>query len=129
MSNLFQEGHQTALNFHIEKNKTEFVNKNHRFFARRKDGYVIPIYLYVSIFPYFQNHLLYTGIIRPIHSFDEYIVLLPNGIIDSFSERVGRKLKLNPYAKKRYSLRYICPAARKTVSSVQFYAQRTAKQP
>ena len=65
----------------------------------------MPGLLFVSIFTYFQKQLIYIGILRPIQTYDEFVLILPNGIIDCFTENFARTLGLDPEATRQYILK------------------------
>ena len=88
MPEFYGEKHNKILTAHVEKSRNSIINRNRGVYAKKKNGYIIPTTLFVSIFPYFQKQLIYIGILRPIHTFDEFLLVLPNGVIDAFSENL-----------------------------------------
>jgi len=108
MPGFYKERHNRILVAHIDKSRTSIMNRNRAVFGQKRDGYILPITLYVSIFPYFQNQLIYIGILRPVQTFDEFILVLPNGTLDGFSENVAKTLGLEPERVREYDLKDIC---------------------
>ena len=109
MPRFYRERHNKILRAHVEFNRTTIVNRNRQVYPRKKNGYITPATLYVSIFPYFQKQLLYFGVLRPITTYDEFILVLPDGTIDSYSQTVAKLLNLNIESKRKIRLKYICP--------------------
>ena len=109
MPKFYRERHNKILRAHVELNRTSIVNKNRQVYPRKKNGFITPANLYVSIFPYFQKQLLYLGVLRPIQTYDEFILVLPDGIVDSYSQNIAKLLNLNIDSKKRLRLKNICP--------------------
>ena len=107
MPEFYKERHDRILTDHIDKSRNTIINRNRGVFARKKNGYVTPATLFVSIFPYFQKQLIYIGILRPIHTYDEFLLILPSGIIDAFSENLAKTLGLDPDKNRQYILKSI----------------------
>jgi PAS domain S-box-containing protein len=108
MPGFYKERHNRILTAHVDKSRTSIMNRNRAVFGQKRDGYILPITLYVSIFPYFQNQLIYIGILRPVQTFDEFVLVLPNGTLDGFSENVAKTLGLEPERVREYDLKDIC---------------------
>jgi len=109
MPRFYRQRHNKVLRAHIDHGRTNIINKNRAIYVRKKDGYIMPATLYVSLFPYFQKQLLYLGIIRPIQTYDEFILVRPDGMIDSFTQTVAKILNLETDSRRRLRLKYICP--------------------
>jgi PAS domain S-box-containing protein len=109
MPRFYRQRHNKVLRAHIDYGRTNIINKNRAIYVRKKDGFIMPAALYVSLFPYFQKQLLYLGIIRPIQTYDEFILVRPDGVIDSFTRTVAKILNLETDSKRRLRLKYISP--------------------
>ena len=68
-------------------------------FLQTKKGYIKPVLVYFSIYPYFKNELIYTVIIRVANPDAEIIVLNEEGIVDGVTFGIGDCLKI-PVHKK-----------------------------
>jgi len=109
MPKFYRQRHNKVLRAHIDHGRTNIINRNRAIYVRKKDGYIMPATLYVSLFPYFQKQLLYLGVVRPIQTYDEFILVRPDGVIDSFTQTAAKLLNLNVDSKRRLRLKYICP--------------------
>jgi len=109
MPRFYRQRHNKVLRAHIDYGRTNIINRNRGIYVRKKDGYIMPATLYVSLFPYFQKQLLYLGVIRPIQTYDEFILVRPDGVIDSFTQTVAKLLNLEADSRRRLRLKYICP--------------------
>jgi len=107
MPPFLQERHKKILLAHVENSRTSIFNRNRMVFTKKKSGYMTPSTIYVTMFPYFQEQLSYVAILRPMKTFDEFMLVLSDGTIDSFSENMGKLLNMRPENVRRYHLRDI----------------------
>jgi len=107
MPPFIQERHKKILLAHVENSRTSIFNRNRMVFTKNKSGYTFPCTIYVTMFPYFQEQLSYVAILRPMKTFDEFLLVLSDGTIDSFSESLGKLLNLRPENVRKYHLRDI----------------------
>jgi len=110
MPTFYQERHKKVLINHIVKGKTKkssIFHANRAVFAKKKNENIAPCTLYVTLFPYIQDQLFYIGILKPIKTYDQFIIVLNDGTIDGFTEEIGRILDLNPEFNRRYHLKDI----------------------
>jgi len=110
MPTFYQERHKKVLIHHIVKGNTKkstIFHANRAVFARKKNDYIAPCTLYVTLFPYIQDQLFYIGILKPIKTYDQFILVLNDGTIDGFTDEIGRILELNPEYNRRYHLKDI----------------------
>ena len=95
------EKHPSILLRYLDKSKASQANDYIALvsYIRTKKGHLIPCSFYVSIFPYVQNELIFVSTAKVVHSKYEIILFNSKGLVDGFSEKVGRVLNL-PVNKK-----------------------------
>ena len=106
--------HNQTLTRHLDplKNGSTTFHRNLETFISTKKGYILPCYVYISISPYIQKELTYTGIIRLKKHEKEEIIFDYEENIQGFTKNVAKYLHL--IKSKKYSLAGICSYIKET---------------
>ena len=94
MSPFFHKMHDKFIIKKLESVDTMSKSKYYATFAFYKQKYIYPVNILVSLFPWLTDGLFFSGIIRPIKTKLEYILLEEQGYIDSYSKLLITKLNL-----------------------------------
>ena len=109
MPSFFAKRCQEFLQSHImHKSTFSLFNQHLSIFIKLKNGQVRPATLITVPFPYLQNGLFCFGMIQISSKFEEYLLLQPNGIIDSSSEELSQNLNIRSNNLHSYNIREIC---------------------
>jgi hypothetical protein len=80
MPGAYQTHHQRALRDHLFSRATQSkINENMRILVRSKNGNIMPYNLYIAICPAFESEVIYIGVMRPIFTESDFILLTPEG--------------------------------------------------
>ena len=95
---LLRSKHDEILSKHLSKiekyEKKDFYYTFTSFISTKK-GYVLPCSNYITIFPYVEKELIYINTIRINSSDQEYLVVNQDGVIDAYTQRIGKALNLS----------------------------------
>lgn len=96
MSPFFKERHQSFVNFHFLTGIKRVIGDMRQIYAYNSKHFCFLIKLMVMMLPSMsENKILYMGVIQRISVDYGIILVLPNGKIDSFSEKISKVLGLS----------------------------------
>jgi len=102
----FQSAHSIKLNNYIENGKRRLM-KNRLVFGINKSGYLIPQYLHIAPYPHIEKEFSFVGIMRPLVTNDDYILVAEDDSIIGMTENVSKDLNISLSEKK--NIQDICP--------------------
>ena len=70
------------------------VGQNIRTFAYHKEGFITEVDCYMNIHPFVSQGLYLDMVLRPTWTSKQFIILSPNGQIESYSKEIGSRLRL-----------------------------------
>ena len=109
MPPFFQKIHDGFIKKKLKTSANILPSKTFMTFAKDNQGFIFPINLLTVLFPFINRGFFFSGIIRPIFSQLNYILLTEDSVIDSFSKGIKDKLGLpSPLEGRRVKITHIC---------------------
>jgi len=80
-------------------------------FTKDQNGFISPVKNMVTMYPTFENGLLFWSLMRNINSEFDYMLVGENGVIEGFSQKLQYDLWINP--NEKITLNRLCPSLAK----------------
>jgi len=93
-----KERHDMILHQYIEGN-SNILNVSLESFVQTREGFLVPVDVYISQYPYIGAEPMHFGLLRKRRIQSEVMIVGPNGIIDSFTQGIGRALGMGLHKK------------------------------
>ena len=94
MSDYIAQTHNDLLLRYVSTGQTKILNYVRSIFIKDNQGFLHRASIYAKIHPFFSQDLYLTALIRPLKSYEEYMIITPQGIIDSTSSDLGTLLDI-----------------------------------
>ena len=77
-----------------EAGDTRIINKIITGYGNHKEGYMLPVHIYINTYPYVTDGFYVCAVMRPCPIKGEVLMVHENGTIEGFTKRIGERLGL-----------------------------------